>query len=68
MRLIIPGMVAHLADVAGRVTTGAALSPVELKGVDEVLKAFNTLFSTFPEANREFVWLCSFEQVLKRHS
>jgi hypothetical protein len=55
VKYLIPGVVLYVTTVAGRNRgDGGAQSDAEsdVQGVEEALKAFSVLFSSFPEASR----------------
>jgi len=55
VKFLLPGMIAYVAQAAGQKQAGvdAESGEVNLPGVEELLKAFSTLFLSFPEATRE---------------
>lgn len=57
VKFLLPGMITYVANIAGQVQSGIGSEGHvhELQGVDEILKAFSTLFASFPETTREFL-------------
>ena len=55
VKLLIPGIISYLASVAGRNQQKDGGAQGDTQGVEEALKAFAVLFSSFPELSRAFV-------------